>query len=211
MKGKVLSVRVSTINIASARELCTLTGIHTANMSTAVGKALALLLENLRANGTLAAHTPESASAYLRETLGQAALVGSDFDLTVTPSRASPGERTRVPQGELPAGTPKNLAQQYFQELPKGLQLSPVPEYGTEQILIDSAVTSEDYAKSVDALSDYQTFDESIVADIRLQQELESEELLSALLVTSHRRDDHEVELIDPASMIKETKKEGGE
>lgn len=181
-KVKVLSTRHSHLDIASAYLFLKQTGRPTTSVSATISLTLAALMEQLRSAGAIPTPSDSEIDAIIYQLSG-GLLVGRD---TTEAPRASP---TRKPI------EPERVSSSLEQS-----ESSP-----TRQVPEELLQTWQPPAHSFAGLADLGEYEEvpGIEEDIRLQQQLEGEELLSALIVTEHRRDDSHVELIDPNTLKK--------
>lgn len=223
MKGKVLSVRIREIDIASAEELCRLVGLPSHNMSSCVSKSLSLLLSNLRANGTLSEPTAEVTKKVIEKFSRGESEIGKSFDLTslnlnITPASDSSHRVSRPIEASVSASKIPQRITSYPELQPDGSTHEeeyrvPQGESSTNQkhelnYSIQAAYAEEHQTQLAQEYLEQDLYAEvephaGIEEDIRLLQQLEQEELLSALLVTEHRGDDKDALLVDPTTMVK--------
>lgn len=165
---KVLSVRVSLQDIASAIELCDSHRIPTTGQSGAISKALGLLLESLRNSNQLSRYSDLDAQNLIRERYegreaGKMQLPKLDLSRIETPNS--------------PEVSPTHFAGHEISEPTIQTQLQETPFALESQFALE------------------------LEEDIRLMKQLEDETLLSSILVTTHREDDHDAKLIDPSTV----------
>lgn len=176
---KVLSVRIALQDIASAIELCDSHNLPTTGQSGAIAKAISLVFESLRENGTLQTHTDSSAITFIE----------ARYD-------GRSAGKLQIPKIEI---SPKEPAPEI--EIPKPT----IPSYGGF-----AEFNPEAHTPSAHDLESQ--FDAQLEEEIRLMKQLEDENLLSSILVTTPREDDSDAKLIDPTTVkypILEKQQEG--
>lgn len=195
---KVLSTRLSILDIASAIDLCDLASLKPSGQSAAINKALSFLLENLRSEGQLPERTLEESITLIEERFAGPRAGAGELRLGIN-------LRAQIANSQAKASESKPRAQAGLTQQMQNLSSFPIP------LSANSPTPTGTYgglpASFTTPLEQHELagqFEETLAEDIKLYKQLEDENLLDSIMVVEHRRDDEDVELIDPLTMKQE-------